>query len=232
MKKLIMLAAMIAVFGLGGAAAFAATSDKPPSPPGQDECEHGNSLKPCRDDPQPEKGKDCEEHGPFEGGVNEDHCLGETVPPPPDCPDGDLNGAEAGCGSFSECPNGDLNGAEEGCGSFSECPNGDLNGAETGCDKGGDDGGDTGGRDDDGTTKTTETTVVTVTESTPTETTPTETTSTEEAEPNVFTPPASQQPTQSHPVSKKLAQSQPASVAGAGAVARPSKAPQLAPFTP
>lgn len=220
MKKLIVLAAMIAVFGLGGAAAFAATSDKPPSPPGQDECEHGNSLKPCRDDPQPEKGKDCEEHGPFEGGVNEDHCLGETVPPPPDCPDGDLNGAEAGCGSSSECPNGDLNGAEEGCGSSSECPNGDLNGAEAGCDKGGDDGGDTGGGGDDGggTTETTETTVVTVTESTPTETT-----STEEVVSQVFAPPTSQKP----------AKGQPASVAGVNAaVARPSKAAQAAPFTP
>ena len=224
MKKLIMLAAMIAVFGLGGAAAFAATSDKPPSPPGQDECEHGNSLKPCRDDPQPEKGKDCEEHGPFEGGVNEDHCLGETVPPPPDCPDGDLNGVEAGCGSFSECPNGDLNGAEEGCGSASECPNGDLNGAEAGCDKGGDHGGDTGGGDDDGgTNKTTETTVVTVTESTPTETTPTETTSTEEAEPHVFTPPTAQ----------KTAKAPPASVAAVNASATtPTKAAQAAPFTP
>lgn len=214
MKKLIMLAAMIAVFGLGTAAAFAATSDKPPSPPGQDECEHGNSLKPCRDDPQPEKGKDCEEHGPFEGGVNEDHCLGETVPPPPDCPDGDLNGAEAGCGSFSDCPNGDLNGAEEGCGSASECPNGDLNGAEAGCDKGGNDGGDTGGRNDDGTTNTTETT------------------STEEAEPQVFIPPAAQKPAQSQPASKELAQSDPVLVSGAGAVARPSTAAQTAPFTP
>jgi hypothetical protein len=79
MKRLIMIAAMIAAFGLGGAAAFAGTSDKPPSPPGQDECEHGNSQKPCKDDPQPDKGQDCDEHG-NSGGVNEDHCKNETTP--------------------------------------------------------------------------------------------------------------------------------------------------------
>ena len=44
MKKLFVIAAMIAAFGLR-AAAFAATADKPPSPPGQGECEHGNNLK-------------------------------------------------------------------------------------------------------------------------------------------------------------------------------------------
>jgi hypothetical protein len=79
MKRIIMIAAMIAAFGLGGAAAFAGTSDKPPSPPGQAECEHGNSQKPCKDDPQPDKGKDCDEHG-NSGGVNEDHCKNETTP--------------------------------------------------------------------------------------------------------------------------------------------------------
>lgn len=74
MKKLMAIAAMIAAFGLGGAAAFAASTDKPPSPPGQDECAHGNSQKPCKEDPQPDHGKDCEEHGNH-GGVNEDHCT-------------------------------------------------------------------------------------------------------------------------------------------------------------
>jgi hypothetical protein len=78
MKRLIAIAAMIAAFGLGGAAAFAATADKPPSPPGQDECEHGNSQKPCKEDPQPDHGGDCDEHGNH-GGVNEDHCAGETT---------------------------------------------------------------------------------------------------------------------------------------------------------
>ena len=59
-----------------------AYAQKPPSPPGQGECEHGNSQKPCKDDPQPDRGKDCEEHGPKDGGVNEDHCKGDTTPPP------------------------------------------------------------------------------------------------------------------------------------------------------
>lgn len=79
MKKVIMLAAMIAAFGLGGAAAFAGTSDKPPSPPGQPDCEHGNSQKPCKDDPNPDHGQDCDEHG-NQGGQNEDHCKNETPP--------------------------------------------------------------------------------------------------------------------------------------------------------
>ena len=58
-------------FALSGVAV--AGNGNPPSPPGQDECQHGNSGKPCKDDPQPDKGKDCEEHG-NQGGVNEDHC--------------------------------------------------------------------------------------------------------------------------------------------------------------
>ena len=78
MKKLIMIAAMVAAFGLGTAAAYAATSDKPPAPPGQPECEHGNSQAECKDDPSP-NGKDCEAHGK-KGGQNEDHCKTETTP--------------------------------------------------------------------------------------------------------------------------------------------------------
>jgi hypothetical protein len=80
MKKLIVIAAMLAAFGLGGAAALAASTDQPPSPPGQGECGHGNTGKPCKDDPQPDKGKDCEAHG-NQGGVNEDHCKGEETTP-------------------------------------------------------------------------------------------------------------------------------------------------------
>lgn len=48
MKKLMMLGAMIAVFGLGTAAALAGTSDTPPSPPGQSNdqvCPEGDSGK-------------------------------------------------------------------------------------------------------------------------------------------------------------------------------------------
>ena len=65
----IMIAGMVVAFGLGSAAAFAATSDKPPAPPGQPNCEHGNDQKPCKDDPQPNHGQDCEEHGNL-GGQN------------------------------------------------------------------------------------------------------------------------------------------------------------------
>jgi hypothetical protein len=79
MKRLIMIAGMVVAFGLGSAAAYAATSDKPPSPPGQPECEHGNGQKPCKDDPQPNHGQDCEEHGNL-GGQNEDHCKTDTTP--------------------------------------------------------------------------------------------------------------------------------------------------------
>jgi hypothetical protein len=82
MKKFVVIAAMIAAFGLGGAAAFAATADKPASPPGQGECDHGNgdqngNAGPCKDDPS-ENGKDCDQHG-NNGGVNEDHCKSETT---------------------------------------------------------------------------------------------------------------------------------------------------------
>ena len=74
MKKLMMIAAMIAAFGFGGAAAVAASGDKPPSNPGSpaDNCSHGNSNKPCKEDPQPDRGKDCDDHGQARG--NEDHC--------------------------------------------------------------------------------------------------------------------------------------------------------------
>jgi hypothetical protein len=78
MKRFVVIAAMIAAFGLGGAAAFAATADKPPSPPGQGECEHGNDQKACKDDPQTDHGQDCDQHGK-QGGVNEDHCAGDST---------------------------------------------------------------------------------------------------------------------------------------------------------
>jgi hypothetical protein len=58
---------------------MAIASADPPTggPPGQDECDHGNSDNDeCRPDPGP--GQDCEEHG-NSGGVNEDHCGEETT---------------------------------------------------------------------------------------------------------------------------------------------------------
>lgn len=39
-----------------------------------DGCDHGASSKPCRPDPQPDRGKDCDLHGRH-GGQNEDHCF-------------------------------------------------------------------------------------------------------------------------------------------------------------
>ena len=78
MKKLVLIVAMLMAFGLGGAAAFAATADKPPAPPGQPDCEHGNSGAQCKEDPQPNHGAECKEHGK-KGGQNEDHCLDETT---------------------------------------------------------------------------------------------------------------------------------------------------------
>jgi hypothetical protein len=64
---------------LGFAVSGIAVAGNGNPPPGQGECGHGNSEKPCKDDPQPDRGKDCEEHGNH-GGVNEDHCNGETTP--------------------------------------------------------------------------------------------------------------------------------------------------------
>jgi hypothetical protein len=80
MKKVFTILAMIAAFGIGGAVAAAATTDKPPTNPGSpaDDCSHGNSDQGCKDDPQPDKGKDCEDHGQARG--NEDHCGDVTEP--------------------------------------------------------------------------------------------------------------------------------------------------------
>jgi hypothetical protein len=77
----LLLAVVMGVLGfVMSGVAVAGVNDKPPSPPGQGECEHGNSAKPCKEDPQPDKGKDCEAHG-NNGGVNEDHCKGDETTP-------------------------------------------------------------------------------------------------------------------------------------------------------
>ena len=84
MKKYLGTFLLVIVMGVLGFAvsgvAVAGVNDKPPSPPGQGECEHGNAAKPCKEDPQPDKGKDCEVHG-NNGGVNEDHCKGDETTP-------------------------------------------------------------------------------------------------------------------------------------------------------
>lgn len=86
MKRVQVVAARVAVLAgllVAGAGVSAALADPgngngaPSSPPGQGECQHGNSSQECRPDPQPEHGKECDNHG-NQGGVDEDHCLGTT----------------------------------------------------------------------------------------------------------------------------------------------------------
>jgi hypothetical protein len=66
---------LVAALGILGMASAGLAAD----PPGQGPCNHGNSGKECKPDPQPDHGADCDEHGPHEGGVNEDHCLAGTT---------------------------------------------------------------------------------------------------------------------------------------------------------
>lgn len=68
---------LVAGFGVSAALADPGNGNGPPSPPGQGECQHGNSAQDCTPDPQPGHGKECDEHG-NQGGVDEDHCLGTT----------------------------------------------------------------------------------------------------------------------------------------------------------
>lgn len=88
MQRVSRLAALVmacSALGVGFVVAGQAGNPSPPghggTPPGQDPCDHGlgnlnGNAGPCRDDPQPARGKDCEKHG-NNGGVNEDHCEGE-----------------------------------------------------------------------------------------------------------------------------------------------------------
>jgi len=73
-KKLLIAFAVLATVTLP----IAAMADPPTEPPGQGDCNHGNSGQTCVPDPQPTHGQDCDEHGPNEGGVNEDLCLTTT----------------------------------------------------------------------------------------------------------------------------------------------------------
>lgn len=76
MKRLVLLFALF-VAGLCSVIVPSAIADKPPAPPGQGECDKGNSTNQCTTDPST-NGKDCEPHG-NNGGVNEDHCLTTTA---------------------------------------------------------------------------------------------------------------------------------------------------------
>jgi hypothetical protein len=74
MKNLAFMLVVLAVAALGFGVAIGLSGN----PPGRDPCSHGETGKPCRDDPQPGHGKDCDEHGKH-GGVNEDHCRPPTT---------------------------------------------------------------------------------------------------------------------------------------------------------
>ena len=78
MRKLLIGATIVASVLLPLVAAYAAPPD---SPPGQGECDNGNSNQTCVPDPRPDNGQDCEEHG-NNGGGNENHCLTTTVTVP------------------------------------------------------------------------------------------------------------------------------------------------------
>jgi len=76
MRKVLLGMVVVITIALPVGVVSSATADPPTGgPPGQGECEHGNSGQTCVPDPQPTHGQDCDEHGPNEGGVNEDHCL-------------------------------------------------------------------------------------------------------------------------------------------------------------
>jgi hypothetical protein len=78
----------LAVVLAAGVFTSVALAGKPPSPPGQtsnpgspgDDCSHGNSDKPCKPDPQPGHGSECDDHGNASG--NEDHCAATTTAVP------------------------------------------------------------------------------------------------------------------------------------------------------
>ena len=72
MSNLLKLAAIAAIITAVFVFSYNVVNADPP--PGNDgECTHGQSDQPCRPDPQPDNGKDCEEHGNNPDG-NEDHC--------------------------------------------------------------------------------------------------------------------------------------------------------------
>ena len=78
MRKLLIGATIVVSVLLPLVAAYAAPPD---SPPGQGDCDNGNSNQTCVPDPRPDNGQDCEEHG-NNGGGNENHCLTTTVTVP------------------------------------------------------------------------------------------------------------------------------------------------------
>lgn len=88
MRRVLRLAALVAAccaLGVGFVVTAQAGNPSPGTPPGQEPCSHGlggttdtnGNAGPCKPDPQPARGKDCEAHGNGNvGGKNEDHCDG------------------------------------------------------------------------------------------------------------------------------------------------------------
>lgn len=76
MKKIMFILLLASMLVVGILAASALANNDNPGSPG-DNCSHGNSNKECKPDPQPEHGKDCEDHGNARG--NEDHCDDDTT---------------------------------------------------------------------------------------------------------------------------------------------------------
>lgn len=76
MKRLLVFAAVLSL----ALTAFATSNISANDPPGREPCSHDGSGKACRADPQPNRGKDCEDHG-RKGGDNEDHCGTPTRTP-------------------------------------------------------------------------------------------------------------------------------------------------------
>lgn len=73
-RRMVCTAAVAAALAIGsGAFVATAASAAPPHAEQLDGSDHGNSNKPARQDPQPDRGRDCLPHGNW-GGVNEDHC--------------------------------------------------------------------------------------------------------------------------------------------------------------
>ncbi len=79
MRRIAYLLGAVVLLAAGVAVAAYATPGN--DPPGRDPCSHGATGKPCRPDPQPDRGKDCDHHGK-QGGVNEDHCKPPTTTVP------------------------------------------------------------------------------------------------------------------------------------------------------
>ena len=228
MKHLIMIAAMIAAFGLGGAAAVAASSDKPSTPgaahdkvtichatgsatnPYVEITVNFNSIQDAKD---------------VKGHIRH----GDDIIPPYTYSDSQGTFSFPGQGDQTLLANNCAPGGTPPPTDPGDCVPSPYHPCHTDTDTTHTDTTDTTHTDTTNTTPTDTTnttpTNTTPTETTGTETTPTETTSTEE-KPQVFTPPTSNKPAKNKPAKNK------GGTSVAGVVEAPSNAAQAAPLTP